>query len=173
LTAPSRRRLGGFGAGWGALGVTLLLGMAMYRLTPLAVAAFAHSLTPLQWLALTANVVFMAYAEGYRGFQQNFSPRVAARTRYLYDHPNWRNALLAPVFVMAFYAAPRRRKIVSWSLTLGIIMLVLLVHQLDQPWRGIVDAGVVVGLTWGLVSFFYFLARAFSSSGLERSPEVA
>jgi len=32
--------------------------------------------------------------------------------------------------------------------TAAIVVLVLLVHRLEQPWRGIVDAGVVTGLTW-------------------------
>jgi hypothetical protein len=35
---------------------------------------------------------------------------------------------------------------------LAIVGLVLLVGMLPQPWRGIVDAGVVVGLGWGIVA---------------------
>jgi hypothetical protein len=34
----------------------------------------------------------------------------------------------------------------------GVVALVLIVKSLPQPWRGIVDGGVVVGLAWGLVS---------------------
>ena len=33
-----------------------------------------------------------------------------------------------------------------------MIVLIVSVRQLPQPWRGMVDAGVVVGLTWGVVS---------------------
>ena len=36
----------------------------------------------------------------------------------------------------------------------------LLVRQLAQPWRGIVDAGVVVGLIWGVMALIAFWWRA-------------
>ena len=38
------------------------------------------------------------------------------------------------------------------ALDFGIVGLIVLIRKLDQPWRGIVDAGVVVGLGWGLVA---------------------
>ncbi len=44
-----------------------------------------------------------------------------------------------------------------------------LVRALAQPWRGIVDAGVVVGLTWGCVAILVFWARSL----LGRPPEIA
>ena len=51
-------------------------------------------------------------------------------------------------------------------------MLILLVGLLEQPWRGIVDAGVVVGLTWGLVSLLIFSVLAFAQADFGYSPEV-
>ena len=42
-------------------------------------------------------------------------------------------------------------------------MLVFVVHQLGQPWRGILDAGVVVGLTWGSAAVLLFAVRAFQT----------
>ena len=47
------------------------------------------------------------------------------------------------------------------------------VHQLVQPWRGILDAGVVVGLSWGLASFVYSLQQAFVTGEYARSPELS
>ena len=85
------------GAIWGLTGVFLLLGSAIYRLTPLAIAAFAHTLFWYHWVSLSLVVLFMAFAEGYRGFQQRFSPRVAARARYLRAHPRALHVLLAPI----------------------------------------------------------------------------
>ncbi len=42
--------------------------------------------------------------------------------------------------------------IVSWSVSTGVALVVAAVKRLPYPWRNIVDAGVVVGLTWGSLS---------------------
>lgn len=164
-------RLGAF---WGLTGVVLLLGGAVYRLTPPAIDAFSNEYEWFwyHWLSLALMTLFMAYAEGYRAFQQGFSPRVAARARYLRDHPDALHALLAPLFCMAYFHAPRRRRITALSVTAGIILLVILVRRLDQPWRGIVDSSVVVGLAWGLISLMVFGYQAFFSERFNYSPEV-
>jgi hypothetical protein len=154
--------LGLLGAVWGLVGVTVLLGGAIYRLTPWAIEAFSYSFTPFQWVVLVGFTLFMLIGEGYRGFQKNFSPRVAARARHLAGHPTSLRVLLAPLFLMGFFGATRRRKIATWSLTTGIALLVLGVRLLEQPWRGIIDLGVVLGLAWGLVALLGFTFRAFS-----------
>ncbi len=164
--------MGGFGAFWGLAGVALLLGSAIYRLTPLAIDAFAYDWSWYHWLSFALMIFFMAYAEGYRAFQQGFSPRVAARARYLRDHPNALHALLAPLFCMAYFHALKRRQIVSISVTAGIIVLVILVRLLPQPWRGIIDGSVVVGLAWGLVSLVVFSIQVFTAEHFPYSPEV-
>lgn len=161
-----------FGALWGMSGVLLLLGSAVYRLTPLAIDAFSYDWSWRHWSSLALMTFFMAYAEGYRAFQQGFSPRVAARARYLRDHPNFVHALLAPLFCMAYFHAPRRRRITSISVTAGIVILVVLVRLLPQPWRGIIDGSVVVGLAWGLVSLLIFGYQAFTADRFNYSPEV-
>ena len=160
------------GAIWGLTGVFLLLGSAIYRLTPLTIAAFAHTLFWYHWISLALVVLFMAFAEGYRGFQQRFSPRVAARARYLRAHPRPLHVLLAPLFCMGYFHATRRRKITSISVTMGIVLLIVLVHFSPQPWRGIIDAGVVVGLVWGVVSLIIFSIQAFTSAEFGYSPDV-
>jgi hypothetical protein len=164
--------MGTLGALWGITGISLLLGSAVYRLAPLAANAFSFSFIWYHWLSLLLVVLFMSYAEGYRGFQQRFSPRVAARAKYLKEHPRTLHVLLAPFFCMGYFYATRRRKITSLSLTLGIVILVLLVRLLPQPWRGIIDAGVVLGLIWGLVSMWIFCFPAFTSKEFNYSPEV-
>ncbi len=164
--------MGILGSLWGLAGVMLLLGSAVYRLTPLAVDAFSHEMLWYHWAFFVFVLLFMAYAEGYRAFQQGFSPRVAARARYLRNHRNTLHALLAPLFCMGYFHAPKRRRVTSISVTAGIIVLVLLVRLLPQPWRGIVDAGVVVGLAWGLVSLLVFAIQAFTVEEFKYSPEV-
>ncbi len=163
---------GKLGAIWGIAGVFFLLGSAVYRLAPLALAPLAAPLRWYHWLALVASILFMAHAEGYRGFQQQFSPRVAARARYLRDHPRPLFVALAPFFCMGYFHATRRRQVVSLFLTAGIVVLVLAVRRVPQPWRGIIDAGVVTGLVWGLVSLAWFTIRAFTAETFDYSPEV-
>ena len=94
----------------------------------------------------------MGRSEGYKGFQKKFSPRTAARIHHLYTSPNLLHTILAPLFGMGYFHATRRRQATSVLVTTAIIGLVLLVRQTPQPWRGIVDLGVVAGLMWGLVS---------------------
>jgi hypothetical protein len=163
---------GTIGAFWGIMGVFLLIGGAVYRLIPLALAAFYSPFRWYHWLAWTASVLIMAHAEGYSGFQLHFSPRVAARALYLREHPKTLHIIFAPLFCMGYFHATRRRQAVSLSLTAGIIGLVLAIRRVPQPWRGIIDAGVVVGLAWGFVSLLWFAARAFTGRGCDHSPEV-
>lgn len=163
---------GWVGAFWGLAGVLFLLGFAVVRLTPLAVESLRMPLSTLQWAFLVVWVFFMVFAEGYRGFQKAFSPRVAARARHLRDHPTLVRVLFAPLFCMAYFAAPRRRRIASYALTVGIILLVVIVQQLEQPWRGLVDVGVVLGLGWGVAAIVVFAARALGGRGIAHPHEV-
>lgn len=164
--------MGLIGAIWGILGLSLLLGSALYRLVPYAQDLCGMELNWLHGMALVASLFFMGYAEGYKGFQLKFSPRVAARALYLKQNPTWARVLFAPLFCMGFFHATRKRKIVSYSLTLMIIGLIVWVKTLAQPWRGIVDAGVVLGLGWGLVSIWIFAMKAFFGTGFTVSPET-
>jgi hypothetical protein len=152
--------------------VVLLLASAVYRLSVTALGAFASSWRWYHMIFFLFVIAFMAYAEGYRAFQQRFSPRVAARAKYLVGHPKIFRVLFAPIFCMGFFHATKKRRITSISVTAGIIVLVLLVRAVPQPWRGIVDLGVVVGLTWGIVSIIIFSAKAFSSDTFDYSPDV-
>jgi thiosulfate reductase cytochrome b subunit len=164
--------MGIFGAIWGLTGVFLLLASAVYRLSVIALSAFSHIFFWQHWIVLLCSVIFMAYAEGYRAFQQRFSPRVAARAKYLRDHPNMLHVLLAPLFCMGFFHATRRRKITSFSVTAGIVVLIVLVRLLPQPWRGIIDLSVVIGLGWGIFSLAFFGFRALVSEDFDYPPDV-
>ncbi len=157
---------------WGFLGVTILLGFAIWRLTPRAFEAFDHEWTLLHWIGFSLWLVFMAVGEGYRGFQKRFSPRTAARIRFLRDHPTPLRTTLAPLFCMGYFHARKRTRITAIALTLGIVLLVLLVSLCPQPWRGIIDVGVVVGLAWGWISFAVFTFQALTKFEFPHSPET-
>jgi hypothetical protein len=163
---------GAVGAVWGVAGVFLIVGLAVVRLTPVALDAFAFPLGPRHWAFSVGFFAFMIWSEGYRGFQKNFAPRVAARARYLRHNPHLGHALLAPLFCMAFFHATPRRLMGAYGLTTMIVVFVLIVRQLPQPWHGLVDLGVAAGLVWGLVALAVFTYQAFWTEGFSVSPEV-
>jgi hypothetical protein len=157
---------------WGITGVCLLIGSAMYRLSMHAVEAIEMGLTTFQWIVLIIFTLFMLVAEGYRGFQKKFSPRTAARVRHLRDNPKPLHVLLAPFFCMGYFHANRKTRITVIILTSGIICLILLVRLAPQPWRGIIDVGVVLGLAYGITSFLIFTAKALTQKEFPHSPQV-
>lgn len=149
-----------FGIIWGVGGVLTLLAFAIYRLSPMVFELEALNLSLTQWAALLFSVVYMAYAEGYKGFHKGFAPRVVMRARYLGNNPRIAHVLAAPLFCMGYFNATRKRMILSYGLTVMILCFIAIARLLPQPWRGIVDAGVVVGLSIGIASILYFLLLA-------------
>jgi len=158
---------------WGTLGFFALLFEALYRLGPIAWEAMSSPMLAWwHWGSLVLWVAIMAYSEGYRGFQKRFSPRFAARAMLLADSPTLARGLLAPLFCMGLFHATRRVLIVSWGIVVGVVLLIILIRQLDQPWRGIVDAGVVVGLAWGLAASVAWVIQAVRRRPLPSGPDT-
>lgn len=172
MTGAPVGTLGVFAAAWAIVGWSATLGFAIVRLSAYAVEALATELTVAQLAVLVGNTALMAWAEGYRGFQLRFSPRAAARVLYLRKHATLRTALLAPAFCVGFFSATTRILRLTWVGAGLILLLIVVVHRLPQPWRGIVDAGVVIGLGWGLVSFLAMCGRALATRIYPVSPEV-
>jgi hypothetical protein len=145
---------------WAVLGVVAMLVEPVTRLLPRALEPIQDgSLTPAGVLAYVASILFLAYSEGYRGFQLRFSPRVIVRALAVARRGGWLIAL-APLMAMGLIHANRRRLIGSWLLLVCIVTLIMLVSLLEQPWRGAVDAGVVVGLSWGTVAILVMMVQA-------------
>ncbi len=147
-------------AAWGVLATAALLISAILRLTPMALEPLrSHDMSGLQWTLYIGWTIFNGYVEGYRGFQKGYVPRVVARAFWLGQHRHPLLVLLAPFFCSGLFHATRKRLIISWCLLLGIVGIVQLVRLLDQPWRGIVDAGVVIGLAYGTAALLvHFVA---------------
>lgn len=171
--STTRGLLGNVAFLWGLGGFFLLLFFAIYRLAPIAWSAIQQPLSVVQYALLIGNSLFMAHSEGYKGFQKAYSPRVVARAFYLREHATLPLALLAPFFCMTYFGAPRKRVIVSWCLTVAIVVLILIFQRLPSPWRGILDAGVVVGLTWGITATLIILFRTLAKKRDVADPEVA
>ncbi len=98
--------------------------------------------------------LWFAYVEGYKGFQLKFSPLVVKRSQSLkpFSGSPIHHTLLGPFYAMGLFHATKKRKIVSWSVTTGVAVIVAAVKRLPYPWRNIIDAGVIVGLSWGSLS---------------------
>jgi len=137
---------------WGLVGVLLLLGDGLYRLVPIAWDALRWpALTAAHWAFLVAWTVFAAVTEGHQTFRKRFAPRVARRMRELMTTSNTTHRIMAPLYCMSLVGDEPRRMWIQRGLVVFIVGLVVLVKRLPQPWRGLVDAGVVVALTWGAV----------------------
>ncbi len=161
-----------FGAMGGFSGAVALLGYAICRLAPRAWEALQSPLSAGQWVFLVIFALFLLVAEGHRGFQKKFSPRTAARVKCLRENPRLSHVILAPFFCMRYFFAKRKARITALCLTFVMILPVVLVGFLPFPWRGLVDIGVALGLTCGVLSFAAFMIKAISDPVYQHSPEV-
>mmetsp|Transcript_105019 Transcript_105019/g.186024 ORF Transcript_105019/g.186024 Transcript_105019/m.186024 type:complete len:190 (-) Transcript_105019:22-591(-) len=157
---PSRKARLSVASLWAVLGVALFIMNGMRRLVPIALLPFQRGLGIPSWVAYLLTCAFFAYVEGYRGFQQRFSPLVVRRALLLNGKQPAMHQACAPAYAMAFFHATRRRRLVSWVLVISIIVIVALVKRLPYPYRSILDAGVCVGLTWGIGSIMLIFARS-------------
>ena len=164
--------MGIIGVIWAILGVSCLLLNAITRLAPRGWEALQMDLSTFQWVMMVGFTLFMLVAEGYRGFQKKFSPRTAARIRYLRGNPTLVRLLFAPIFAMGFFQSTKKTRIVVWVITIMIICLIVAVSYLSQPWRGIIDIGVVLGLSYGLISFWIFAFKALTQKEFHHSAEL-
>jgi len=118
------------------------------------------------WLILALIIIFMAYCEGYRGFQLAFSPMLVKRAYHFSTVSSpvyqWSNViyidrttdlLLGPLFAGGFICGTKRRLIVTWTVTIAVLALIIGVSYMSEetPWKCFVDIGVVIGLSWGFV----------------------
>lgn len=157
---------------WGLGGVLYVLIEATTRLAWIALEAF-DDMPGHYWAAAIIWMIFNAYAEGYKGFQKAFVPRLVARATLLWRHPTALRTLLAPMFLMGLVDATPKRLTVSWVLVGAITGLVIWVRALPQPLRGVIDAGVVVGLGWGIAAILVLLLQTLNGRPSTADPEVA
>lgn len=133
---------------WGVLGVAAMLVEAELRLVRLAWDGVVVQFAPLPATVAAVWCAVNAYAEGYRGFQKRFVPQALDRAVSI-DTSSWVEVLLAPAKVLGLWRTDPKAMRRAWVMVLGISALVFAVKHLAQPWRGVIDSGVVVGLTWG------------------------
>ena len=152
---------------WGILQVVAILGNALKRLIPIALQPFQRQdLLPYQWITLISWALFMVYTEGYKAFHLKFSPLVVKRAFRIVDNTSFMNIVLSGPFSMGLFGATKKRMIISWSISLGVLLLVKLVKELPYPWRSVVDAGVVAGLGVGTLSIIFHTLKVFFTKKL-------
>ncbi len=156
---------------WGVAGVALILVEPIRRLSVHAGDALATGLSPMQWAVALPWCVFMIYSEGYQGFHLMFSPRVVVRSLNIAAEPRPHLVLLAPFVAMGLLHATPRRKRVAWGLVAMITTLVLVMRWLPPVWRGIIDMGVVLGLSIGLCSLLGYAVRTLAGTPPDIDPD--
>lgn len=133
---------------WGVLGVAAMLLEAEVRLLRLAYEGVVVQFAPLPGAVAAVWCALNAWLEGYRGFQKRFVPQALDRA-FAIDVTSKLAVALAPFEVLGVWRTEPKVRRRAWVMVIGISTLVFLVKQLPQPWRGVIDAGVVVGLGWG------------------------
>ncbi len=73
---------------------------------------------------------------------------------------------------MAFFDATKKRLIVTYVMWAMIVAVIVLVKLTPQPWRGIIDAGVVIGLFIGVCSLIYYAVRCVNGVPPAASPDM-
>lgn len=138
---------------WGAGAVVLSLLDAIYRLSKFVREGMHLGLlTPAMLLATLLWTVVIVYYEGVRGFRDALAPRMAARLWLLAQRNNrgdWLTKLLAPAHALSLFDSSTKRKRISWALLLFVIAMILVVRKLPQPYRAVIDVGVVLALAYG------------------------
>ena len=135
---------------WAVAGVCALFAEAIVQLGRRGIATLRAGLEPEEWLALVLLSAAFLYGEGVGALERRWVPGLVARARELSaGSARWQRAL-APLYAMSLVGAERKSSGRAW-LGVGLIILaVLLVRALPEPWRGIVDFAVALALLWGL-----------------------
>lgn len=150
---------------WGIVGVLALFTRAIVRLFPYAWEPIADgTLGAVHIVTYVAWVAFNAYSEGYRAFQKSFCPRVVGRAHHLAQNPKPLHVLLAPIYCLSLFHANRRGLTVAWVMLALISLFIWLLRMTPQPWRGIIDGGVVVALAWGIIAMIVMGIKALAGT---------
>ncbi len=136
---------------WALVGVVALLGNAVVRLGRRGLDTVREGLSAGEWTVLAAVFVLFVYVEGVRALQRKWVPFVVGRMEALGRRSPLLHRLLAPLHVMALVGGPRRTVLRAWAGVAAVIVAILVLRSVPDPWRGIVDVGVAAALGWGLL----------------------
>ena len=73
---------------------------------------------------------------------------------------------------MGLFGATRKVMVISWTVMSLVVLLVIWVKSLNEPWRGIIDAGVVAGLGLGMLSMLGYFVLGLMGREVKHDPCV-
>ena len=156
------RRLGDVAAVlWALGGVSLLFATAAVRLGGRGVETVKAGMETAEWAVMVFLVLLFVVGEGGGALQRKWVPRMVRRAADLRGTAALHHQLLAPLYGMSLIGGCARSRTRAWAGTLSIVIAVLVVRSLPEPWRGIVDLAVASALVWGLVSIAVEGRKAF------------
>ncbi|HSM05844.1 MAG TPA: hypothetical protein VK858_14600 [Longimicrobiales bacterium] len=141
---------GRLAAGWAITGVGALFLFAIVRLGARGISVVASGLGPSQWAVFGLLLLLFVVFEGRAALQARWVPMLVRRARDLRGSAAPSHRLLAPLYGMSLVGASPRRLVRAWLGTLAVIVAILLVRVLPDPWRGLIDLSVAAALAWGL-----------------------
>lgn len=152
--AAGRRmtRRGRVAVTWALAGVLLLFGEAVIALGGRGIATIQGGLGAGEWLAFVLLTAAFVYGEGVRALERRWVPFCIGRIAELRADARGIDVTLAPLYAMGLVGARRALLARAWVGVALILLAVLIVRVLPEPWRGIVDFAVAAALAWGTVA---------------------
>ena len=163
--APSVR--GRLAEGWALLGVSFVFLKSAMQLGVRGVVTMLSGMTTGEWMAFIVITALFVYGEGVRALQMKYMPYVLRRIAQL-PGESAVNQILAPLYAFSLIGAERRVLVKAWAGTAAIVAAVIIVRQFSEPWRGIVDFGVAMALTWGLIALLAGAWKAGARASAQR-----
>ncbi len=134
------------------MGVAAVLGWAAWRLGARGLAVVREGLTPTQWQVLAVLVLAFVIGEGVVALQRRWLPKVAGRAAMLSSRAPIALRVAAPAHAFGLVGVPMRVAVRAWLGVAAVVLAVLAVRALPDPWRGMIDLAVAAALAWGAVA---------------------
>lgn len=157
---PVRRSVAGH---WALIGIALLLGKAVMRLGWRGWIVLSDGVTAFQGFVAVLLVGAFLYGEGMLALERRWVPSLLHRVDRLPDEGNRWNRLGAPLYAMSLIGAPAKTLVRAWAGVGAIVVAVLVVRALPDPWRAMIDLAVAAALAWGLLALVRAVVRSYSN----------
>jgi hypothetical protein len=134
---------------WGVAGILAVIAYAVVGLAARALSIKSYDLMWYHWAALVFGTLILIYAKSYRGFLLRLAPGIALRARSIRAKPTAARVIFAPFYCMGFFGSGVRTQVRMIFITLAMVAMIIVVRNLPEPWRAILDFGIAVALTLG------------------------
>lgn len=138
--------------------LSLMLLRSILRLYPHTLPPLT-SATPTTYFLYATSILMFLYSESYKGFHLKFNQTYLTRSHRLPSF--WRLPLLNILYSGGWVQSSLKRKITSWGVTFGVAILIVISKKLNPLCRGVLDVGVVAGLSGAVVSLWGLWIKSF------------